>query len=312
MSEIILVMCATESNHDFSNLRSYNNLVDSVFILDSGLSEKNLMDICSNLTVPFDIKTHKFEDFEIMRNEALNNIPDDCIVIEIDDSWELDTKLNKKDILQLMNNDIDVLNTEIKDNGLHYRVNKIFRNNFNYVCGAHSILLLPEGTSVKKTELIKFIDRSPNFNRSKKRTLWGIQKMEEYLTNNEINDKYILFNLKYRLAKMYMLNEDSENAIKYFENILKNKQVDLELSFNAYIFLTTLKQDINYLFHAINIYPLRRYEAYYCIYQLTRNPDFLNLSKETLKKVSYEQNDSLKIYGSNYFDSNLNKKILEI
>lgn len=125
---ITLIVCSTFSNHNYDNLKSYKNIVDSVLLYDTGMTMKEV-EIVKEIfnDISFTHLEKVFNDFSQMRNNAIyyaKKIYKPKWIIMPDESWEI---INlSREVLKKCRASSIITNLIVEDQ--HYHVERIFRN----------------------------------------------------------------------------------------------------------------------------------------------------------------------------------------
>lgn len=125
---VTLILCLTESNHNFENLLTFVGLIDNVLLYDTGLTKKEVDLLYSYFK---DVKiTHiikKFKDYSHMRNDAIKyarKVYKPRWVIMPDDSWSV-SGLNKKVLINCLG--YNSIITDFKVNNRMFNLERIFK-----------------------------------------------------------------------------------------------------------------------------------------------------------------------------------------
>lgn len=273
-NKICLLMCMTTCNHNFQNLYSYNDIVSECVIYDTGLKseEKTLINKTLKCPVKFE-KGYFNNDFGLMRNRALSVIPKDAdFVIFPDDSWSINGF--SKDLLDDRN---DYYITKIFNNGFFYDTIKIFKN---------------LQSSVKFTETNRNEELIIDKYRTKTIKSYFVDTYPDVTRTRKINEKVLVTDFKdlFHAGSYYQLEGNMKLARKCYLDRLQEVDCDSEEKFLMYCYLALMDKNEKYYMKATEVYPDRAPEAFYYMYLVTGNKQYLIQAKLKISEL-------MKLYG---------------
>lgn len=272
-----LVLCATESNHDFENLKTYVNLVNSVVIFDTGLRndevhliksvfhEKKLIHIFS-----------EFQNFSQIRNNALSFVPAEThFVIMPDDSWSIHG-LTLQHLKKLK--DYDIIQVSLHNENVEHKVMRIFKPHLRFKGSVHEFLELQNSKTNQKFRIAQingtyFKDSSPYKERTAKRMEWDIEQLKK-----DAQDPSLTARSYFYLGQYAMLQQQNEKAMEYFLKRMEY-EIDAEQEYVVLSLMSRIKFKEGNLLDSIILlkeaalrYKPRAKEAYETLYKLTNDP----------------------------------------
>lgn len=241
--KLILAVCSTSSNHDFTNFYSYSGLFDGYEILDTGLLTEERCVIEDALR---SVNFHQYQfdgDFSKMRNTLLDIVVDkygECVVCMPDESWSI-SDFNRSEIV-----DSDVYITKIEDEDSSYYCGKIFKSHLRFAGSVRERLV-----GVRKSKFIeaKFNDTCLDRGRS-----WAADREPE--------------DLFYKAAWLKERG-DLISSINHYYNIANRVDEPPERRFLALVQLSALERNPNLLVKAAEVFPNRAKEAYYLLWRVS-------------------------------------------
>ena len=266
---MLLLLCATKSAHDFSNLSTFKDIIETCIVYDTGLSKQNKEDIIKHLSgtnLAF-INGSFNGSFSDLRNNALNAVFSEdsftsTVVIMPDDSWSIQVN-DIQTLRDFEKSEDEILYCNMVNNGLQYPVGRIFKNYVRFNGSRRNEQLV--STKIRYTDTIVLTDTYVDVERTK--------KINKFVRPEDFGDLY-------HAGKWFQLAGDKKLAEECYMKRLEEPFLNEE-KFLIYCFMAFMKKDIEYYFKAIDIYADRAGEAYWCLYQVTGNPKYLELARNS-------------------------------